>query len=374
MWRVTAQRTDTDELVELTCGFYFSCSGYYRYDHGYQPDFPGMDRFEGSVIHPQEWPEDLDYADKKVVVIGSGATAITLIPSLAERAEHVTMLQRSPSYIASVPQRNPMVELLKKTLPERQAGKAIRWMMALGTLGLYKASRRWPAQVKRLLRRDVQRQLPAGYDVDTHFTPRYDPWDQRLCAVPNGDLFKVISAGKASVVTDHVETFTETGVRLESGAELPADIVITATGLELLFIGGVELSVDGEIVDLPTRLTYKGMMLEGVPNFALAFGYTNASWTLKCDLTCEYVCRLLNHLHDSGLRQCAPHNTDPSISAAPMLHLTSGYVQRGCRPVPQAGHQLPVAGPPELPEGPPCAAAQQPPRLGHGLLQPHRSL
>ena len=340
-WHITAQRTDTDEAVVLTCGFLFSCSGYYRYDHGYQPDFSGLDQFQGTVVHPQAWPEDLDYVGKRVVVIGSGATAVTLVPALAEQAGHVTMLQRSPSYIASVPPKNPLVRLLKKVLPERQAGKVIRWMMALGTLGLYNASRRWPGAVKRLLRRDLARQLPADYDIDTHFTPKYDPWDQRLCAVPNGDLFKAISAGRASVVTDHIDTFTEHGIRVASGDELPADIVVTATGLELLFLGGIEMVVDGEVVDLPSRLTYKGMMLEGVPNFALAFGYTNASWTLKCDLTCEYVCRVLNHLRATGLRQCTPRNADPTIVAKPMLHLTSGYVQRAADRFPRQGSAFP---------------------------------
>ncbi len=340
-WRVTAERTDTGERVELTCGFLFSCSGYYRYDHGYLPDFDGMDRFRGTIVHPQEWPEDLDYAGQRVVVIGSGATAVTLIPSLAAEAAHVTMLQRSPTYIVSVPDKNPAVDVLRKILPERSAGRIIRWVMALGTQATYVVSKRRPGLVKRILREGVKRRLPKGYDVDTHFTPRYDPWDQRLCVVPNGDLFKAISAGTASVVTDRVDTFTETGILLESGRELEADIIVTATGLELLFIGGIELTVDGAEVDLPTRLTYKGMMLEGVPNAALAVGYTNASWTLKCDLTCDYVCRLLNHMHDTGLRQCTPVNTDPSVTPAPLLGLSSGYVTRAADRFPKQGSRFP---------------------------------
>ncbi len=340
-WRVTAERTDTGERVELTCGFLFSCSGYYRYDHGYLPDFDGMDRFRGTIAHPQEWPEDLDYAGQRVVVIGSGATAVTLIPSLAAEAAHVTMLQRSPTYIVSVPDKNPAVDVLRKILPERSAGRIIRWVMALGTQATYVVSKRRPGLVKRILREGVKRRLPKGYDVDTHFTPRYDPWDQRLCVVPNGDLFKAISAGTASVVTDRVDTFTETGILLESGRELEADIIVTATGLELLFIGGIELTVDGAEVDLPTRLTYKGMMLEGVPNAALAVGYTNASWTLKCDLTCDYVCRLLNHMHDTGLRQCTPVNTDPSVTPAPLLGLSSGYVTRAADRFPKQGSRFP---------------------------------
>ena len=299
-WTITAERTDTRATVELTCGFLFSCSGYYRYDRGYEPDFPGKERFAGTIVHPQQWPDDLDYAGKRVVVIGSGATAVTLIPALATTAAHVTMLQRSPSYVTSLPAKDPIARLLRRALPSRWAGPAIRWYKAITTQGMYALSRRRPELVKALLRKAVERQLPPGYDVDTHFTPRYNPWDQRLCVVPNGDLFKAIKAGAASVVTDHIVSFTETGMLLESGTKLEADIVITATGLELLFIGGIEMSVDGETINLPSKLTYKGMMLEGVPNFALAVGYTNASWTLKCDLTCDFVCRLLNHLHDAG--------------------------------------------------------------------------
>jgi monooxygenase len=340
-WHVTAERTDADEVVELTCGFIFSCSGYYRYDHGYLPDFAGMDDFAGTIVHPQAWPEDLDYAGKRVVVIGSGATAVTLIPALARTAEHVTMLQRSPSYISTLPEKDPIAQLLRFVLPARWSGPAIRWFKALTTQAFYQLSRRRPGLVKRLLRGMLKLQLPRGYDVDTHFTPRYDPWDQRLCVVPNGDLFKAIKAGTASVVTDHIATFTEKGLLLESGTELEADIVITATGLELLFIGGIELTVDGEAVDLPSKLTYKGMMLEGVPNLAIAVGYTNASWTLKCDLTCDYVCRLLNHLHDTGLRQATPVNEDASVTAEPLLGLSSGYVQRSAHRFPKQGSQFP---------------------------------
>jgi len=340
-WTITAERTDTDETVELTCDFVFSCSGYYRYDQGYRPDFDGMDRFGGAIVHPQQWPEDLDYAGKRVVVIGSGATAVTLIPSLAETAAHVTMLQRSPTYIASLPAKDPIARLLSRILPPRWSGPAIRWFKALTTQAMYTVSKKRPELVKRMLRKAAQRQLPKGYDLDTHFTPRYDPWDQRLCVVPNGDLFKAISAGTASVVTDHVDTFTEKGIRLQSGVELDADIVITATGLELLFIGGIEMAVDGEKVDLPTKLTYKGMMLEGVPNFAIAVGYTNASWTLKCDLTCDYVTRLLNRLHDTGLTTCMPINHDAAVSPQPLLGLTSGYVLRSADRFPKQGSRFP---------------------------------
>jgi len=340
-WTVTAERSDTGETVRLTCGFLFSCTGYYRYDRGYLPDFAGMDRFAGRIVHPQDWPQDLDHAGKRIVVIGSGATAVTLIPALAETAGHVTMLQRSPSYIASLPTRNPVTGVLRRVLPRRYSDVAIRWVNALVTQAFYQLSRRRPGLVKRMLRKGLERELPPGYDIDTHFTPRYDPWDQRLCVVPNGDLFAAIGAGTASVVTDHVETFTETGLLMRTGAELEADIVITATGLELLFLGGVALSVDGKAVDAAGRLTYKGMMLEGVPNLALAIGYTNASWTLKCDLTCDYVCRLLNHMRAGGMRQCTPRNADLDVVPAPLLALSSGYVQRSAHLFPKQGSRFP---------------------------------
>ncbi|MBX3313730.1 MAG: NAD(P)/FAD-dependent oxidoreductase [Actinobacteria bacterium] len=340
-WTVTAERTDTGETVVVTCDFFFSCSGYYRYDHGYLPDFPGTDRFQGQIVHPQHWPEDLDYAGKKVVVIGSGATAVTLVPSLAPTAEKVTMLQRSPSYVASVPGSNPLANAMRRRLPEKWSGPMIRWMMALGTQGMYRLSRRRPELVKKALLRGVARQLPEGYDVATHFTPRYDPWDERLCAVPDGDLFKAISSGRAEVVTDHVDTFDETGITLRSGAHLDADIIVTATGLQMLFLGGVDLVVDGEKVDVSGRLSYKGMMLEGVPNMALAFGYTNASWTLKADLTCGYVTRILNHMRSVRMRQCTPTNTDARITQQPLLGLESGYIRRSADEFPKQGSAFP---------------------------------
>ena len=341
LWHVTAERVADDQTLQLTCAFIFSCSGYYRYDHGYLPPFDGMDGFGGTIIHPQAWPENLDYAGKDVVVIGSGATAVTLVPAMAEKAAHVTMLQRSPTYIASLPARDPIADLLRNVLPERLSGPAVRWMKALMTQGMYQLSRRRPDMVKRMIRRQLEKELPAGYDIDTHFTPRYNPWDQRFCVVPDGDLFKAIRSGKVEVVTDHIATFTEKGLRLESGREIEADVVVTATGLELLFLGGIELVVDGEKVDPSTRLTYKGMMLEGVPNLAIAVGYTNASWTLKCDLTCDYVTRLLTRLHSTGMRQCTPVNSDGSVVPRPLLDLTSGYVQRSVDRFPKQGSRFP---------------------------------
>ncbi len=340
-WDLTAVRSDTGETVSLTCSFLYSCTGYYRYDHGHEPHFEGRERFAGTVVHPQSWPADLDHAGKKIVVIGSGATAVTLIPSLASTAEHVTMLQRSPSYLTTVPARNRTANALRSALPARISGPLLRWTMALGTQGFFKVSRWFPEQVKKVLRRGVTAQLPDGYDVETHFTPRYDPWDQRLCVVPDGDLFTAISEGRASVVTDQIETFTERGLRLSSGDELEADIVVTATGLELLFLGGMDLRVDDQPVDVGRKLSYKGMMIEGVPNLAVAVGYTNASWTLKADLTAGYVCRLLNHLHRTGLRQCMPVNRTAQVTPTPIFDLTAGYVQRGADALPKQGSEHP---------------------------------
>jgi monooxygenase len=344
-WHVTAERrVDGNgilETFELTCGFVFSCTGYYRYDRGHQPEFPGVGDYSGTLVHPQSWPDDLDYAGKRVVVIGSGATAITLIPALATEAAHVTMLQRSPSYIATMPRHSPLARLLRRVLPGGRADAATRWVHALGTQGFYRLSKRRPELVKRMLRRGLDRQLPAGYDIDTHFTPLYDPWDQRLCLAPEGDLFAAIRGGRASVVTDRVDTFTETGIRLASGDELEADIVVTATGLDLLFLGGMSVTVDGTGVDPGARLTYKGMMLEGVPNLAMAVGYTNASWTLKCDLTCDYVCRLLNHMREGRLRQCTPRNTGADVTATPLLALNAGYVRRSVHLLPKQGSRFP---------------------------------
>jgi monooxygenase len=340
-WRITAQRGD-GTIFELTASFLFSCTGYYRYDHGYLPDFSGMSDFAGTLVHPQHWPEDLDYIGKQVVVVGSGATAVTLVPALARSAAHVTMLQRSPTYIASLPERSPLAKVFRRVLPKQMAGTAAKWAHALLTQSFYAVSRRYPHYVKRFLRKGLERELPAGYDIDTHFTPRYDPWDQRFCAVPDGDLFKAIRGGGVSVVTDTVERFTRSGILLASGQELPADIVVTATGLELLFLGGIDLTVDGAPVDPASRLTYKGMMIEGVPNLAVAIGYTNASWTLKCDLTCQYVCRLLNYMRSHGLTECVPRNTDPSVAeGGPLLGLTSGYIQRSAHLLPQQGLRQP---------------------------------
>ncbi|MGA2162913.1 MAG: NAD(P)/FAD-dependent oxidoreductase [Solirubrobacteraceae bacterium] len=339
-WTVEVERGDTGKTVHLTCGFLLMCSGYYRYDEGYRPEFTGTERFAGQIVHPQHWPEEIDYAGKRVVVIGSGATAITLVPAMASSAAHVTMLQRSPSYVISLPAEDRIANVLRRRLPTKPAYAIARWKNVLRTMASFQLSRRWPAAMKSLLRKALELQLPPGYDIDTHFKPRYDPWDQRLCLVPDGDLFKAIGSGQASVVTDRIETFTERGIRLVSGAELEADLVVTATGLNLVIFGGMEIAVDGREIELAQTMSYKGMLLSDVPNLALTVGYTNASWTLKCDLTCEYVCRLLNHMAAHGYDVCTAHR-DPTVQELPFIDFSSGYVLRTTNQFPKQGAKAP---------------------------------
>jgi len=344
-WTVTAERLDEQgEMVdtfELTCSFLFACTGYYRYDEGYLPEWDGYGDFQGTLVHPQHWPEDLDVSGKRVVVIGSGATAVTLIPQLAKVADHVVMLQRSPTYLVSLPTSNPVTKALRRILPKQVEGAAMRWLHVLATQGSYQLSRRRPEIVKRSLRQGIGRQLPDGYDIDTHFTPNYDPWDQRLCVVTDGDLFRAIRKGTVEVVTDHIERFTPTGLELTSGGVLDADVVVTATGLNVLFLGGMEITVDDDKIDVSTRLTYKGMMLEGVPNAALVVGYANASWTLKSDLTCGYVARMLNHMRDIGATRCTAINHDGTASDGNLMGLTSGYLLRAADQLPKQGTRHP---------------------------------
>jgi monooxygenase len=336
-WTVTAERTDTGEPVQLTCGFLFGATGYYRYDEGYLPHFEGTERFRGEIVHPQHWPENLDYTGKRVVVIGSGATAVTLVPAMAEHAEHVTMLQRSPSYVVTLPATDPIAEVLTRRLPAKVAYALVRWKNVLLTMLSFNLSRRYPHAMRKVIRRGVQRRLPEGYDVDTHFNPRYNPWQQRMCLVPDSDLFEALGRGDASIVTDGIETFTETGLKLTSGEELEADVIVTATGLNLLLLGGMELAVDDEDVDFAAKVAYKGMMLSGVPNLAIALGYTNASWTLKCDLVAEYACRLLNHMDTHGYAVATPQAPDPSLPIEPFIDFNSGYVLRSIADLPKQG-------------------------------------
>lgn len=340
-WSVEVERGAEGDRVTMTCGFLFSCSGYYRYDEGYTPELPGVERFAGPVIHPQHWPEDLEYAGKRVVVIGSGATAMTLVPAMAREAAKVTMLQRSPTYVASLPAEDAIANGLRRVLPERLVYSLVRWKNVAAQGLSYRISRRYPKLMRRLLRRGVLKLAPPGYDVDTHFNPRYDPWDQRLCLVPDGDLFKALRAGRAEVVTDRIAAIDESGVLLESGRHLDADVLITATGLNVLFIGGMELAVDGERIDPATAFTYKGMMLGGVPNFAFTVGYTNASWTLKADLVAEYVCRLLAHMDAGSFDLCVPELRDPDVTELPLLDFSSGYVQRALGELPKQGSKEP---------------------------------
>ncbi|MFI7519601.1 flavin-containing monooxygenase [Micromonospora globbae] len=339
-WTVHAHRDDTGETVRLTCGFLHVCAGYYRYDAGHTPDLPGLDRFTGRVVHPQHWPADLDHGGSRVVVIGSGATAVTLVPALAARAAHVTMLQRSPSYVLALRSRDALADTLRRRLPARAYHAVVRGKNVLVTTATYQLSRRAPGLVRRLLRRGVARRLPAGFDVDRHFSPRYDPWDQRLCIAPDGDFFAALADGRASVVTDTIDTFTAHGIRLASGEELPADVVVTATGLNLRVLGGMALRVDGVEVDPARTVAYKGMMLSGVPNLALTIGYTNASWTLKADLVAAYVCRLLRHLDRTGQQIVTPR-PPPDDERVPLIDLRSGYVLRSLDALPRQGRKAP---------------------------------
>lgn len=340
-WTVDVRVGPDAELRRYSCSFLYACAGYYDYENPYTPDFPGRSRFEGRVVHPQFWTDDIDYEGKKVVVIGSGATAVTLVPELSKRAAHVTMLQRSPTYIVSAPERDPLADLLRDKVPPKAAYSLTRWKNVLVSMALYNYCRRFPDEAKALIVGQVERQLRDSPRAAEHFRPTYKPWDQRLCLVPNGDLFGAIRDGVASVVTDHIESFTATGIRLKSGKELDADLIVTATGLTMKFLGGIELTVDGVKVNPNDKLTYKGMMCSDVPNLALAIGYTNASWTLKCDLTSEYVCRLINHMDEHGYASCVPRWNDPAMKAEPLIALDSGYFHRGLHLYPKQGSAAP---------------------------------
>ena len=336
-------RIETDgEVREVSCAFLLACSGYYNYDEGYTPEFAGRDDFEGTIIHPQHWPQDLDYAGKKIVIIGSGATAITLIPALAKSgAGHVTMLQRSPTYIGTLPEIDPFTVRMNKTLPEKPAYVVNRWKSIIFQSGQYQFSRRFPKSMRKTLMTMAKRRLPEGYDVEKHFGPRYNPWDERLCLAPNGDLFRTIKKGKADVVTDTIERFTKTGIKLTSGQELEADIIVTATGLNLQLFGGAEILRNGEAVDLHDTMAYKGMMLTQMPNMAFTIGYTNASWTLKADLVSEFACRVLNYMDDNGFDRVEPQHPGDSVDERPLMEFTPGYVLRALDYLPKAGHVSP---------------------------------
>ncbi len=340
-WTVVAERGADREPVRFTATWLFCAGGYYRYDSAHVPELPGIERFGGEIVHPQFWPEDLDYAGKRVLVIGSGATAMTIVPAIAREAAHVTMLQRTPTYVVAIPAVDPITERLRRWLgPARAHGIARRKNVRLGSL-VYKASRRYPNLIRKLIRAANVRALPEGYDVDAHFNPPYDPWDQRMCVVPDGDLFRAIRSREASIVTDHIETFTEDGIALKSGERIEADIVVTATGLELQALAGVSYNVDGSPVDLSDTITYKGMMLTGMPNFLYAIGYTNASWTLKVDLVCEHFCRLLTLMDEHGHGSCVPDSPHADAPTRPLLDFAAGYVLRSVEKFPKQGASAP---------------------------------
>ncbi len=343
-WTVDAVRTTaggSEETVQIRCNFLFSCAGYYRYSAGYTPEFAGTDKFAGRIVHPQHWPEDLDYAGKRIVIIGSGATAVTLVPAMAKTAGQVTMLQRSPTYIVSAPEQDRVANFLRKILPAKLAYRLSRWKNVGWMLYFYQLSQRFPDYTRKELLKLVQKNLGDDYDIATHFTPRYKPWEQRLCLVPDADMFQAIKSGRAGVVTGEIDTFTERGIRLKSGQELEADIVVTATGLAMQAFGGMELAVDGRRVELGETLTYKGILLSDVPNLASVFGYINASWTLKADLICSYVCRLLNHMQAKGARQVTPRRRGEAAAAPFIERFSAGYMQRALANWPKQGAQPP---------------------------------
>jgi len=337
-WTVEAESDKT--IVRLSCNFLYLCTGYYDYERGYTPEWRSVERFRGTIVHPQKWPENLDYSGKRIVVIGSGATAITLVPAIAERASHVTMLQRSPSYIVTRPGQDVLANLLRRCLPDRAVYGVTRWKNVLLGTFFYSLARKRPNIFKWMVARGVRRHLGKLYDA-THFTPPYNPWDQRLCIAPDADIFRVLREGRASVVTDSIETFTEDGLLLKSGRQLDADIIVTATGLVLKIISGMQLVVDDATVDLPKTLVYKGMMFSDVPNLAFAIGYTNASWTLKCDLASQYVCRLLNHMDRHNYAVCTPRVNDPDVGDEPVIDFNSGYVLRSLHTLPRQGSKTP---------------------------------
>ena len=340
-WTVEVERGDTGERVTLTAGWLFGATGYYDYAEGFTPQFAGRERFAGEIVHPQHWPEDLDYAGKRVVVIGSGATAVTLVPAMIEGgAEHVTMLQRTPTYIMPVPSEDKLANRLLSVFGQERGYALARQKNILKQRAVWQFCQTFPKTARTLIRSVNAKFLPEGFDVDTHFNPPYDPWDQRLCAVPDGDLFRAIRKGSASVVTDRIRSFTERGIELESGEELAADIIVTATGLNLQLFGGIAISVDGTALHAPDHVAYKGMMLSGVPNLAFAIGYTNSSWTLKVGLLCEHFCRLLEHMETQGYDVCVPE-APADLETRPLLDFAAGYVQRALDTLPRQGDRYP---------------------------------
>ena len=336
-WFLTIENRETNETEVRSCKFLHSCAGYYNYDKGYQPDFHGVENFKGPFVHPQFWPEDLNYSDKKVVVIGSGATAVTLVPAMAEKAKHVTMLQRSPTYIVSRPSEDAFANFTRKYLPARLAYGMTRWKNVLLGRFFFWLCRTRPEVVKRRLLEELPKQLPPGFDIGKHLTPRYNPWDQRVCLAPDGNFFSAIRSGKANIATDNIDEIQENGIKLKSGNFLEADVIVSATGLDLNFLGNIQVTVDNEPIEPSNLLNYKGMMYSGIPNLLASFGYTNASWTLRCDLTSKYLCRLVNYMDRRNLSRVMPTPDMSHVEYEPLLDFSSGYVVRKSAELPKQG-------------------------------------
>ncbi len=347
-WTLEVRRKDGGDVVSFTCNFLLICAGYYSYEGGYKPDFPTIEAFEGQIIHPQDWPDDLDYAGKRVLVIGSGATAVTLVPAMADQAAHVTMLQRSPTYVVAMPDEDRIANGIRKVLPNAWASSLTRWKNVKVAEFFYRRTRKKPDKVRRWILDQAKKKLGSTVDVDRHFSPSYDPWDQRLCLIPNGDLFKALKSGKASVVTDEIETFTTSGLALKSGECIDADIIVTATGLLVRPVGGIDILVDGAPINLPDHIAYKGVAFSDVPNLVSIFGYINQSWTLRVDLVCDYVCRLLNHMSATGTTRCTPQlrPSDDAMPKRPLIeNFSSGYIRRALPTLPRQGDREPWINP-----------------------------
>lgn len=340
-WIVQVTHTQTGQTIQYTCNFLWMCSGYYNYRQGYTPDFPGVDKFQGCLVHPQKWPEGLDYADKRVIVVGSGATAVTLVPAMADAAEDVVMLQRSPSYVVTRPAKDKLANWLRGVLPAKTAYRIVRRRNILRDTFFYQLSQKWPDFAKKVLINGIRKELGKDYDVERHFTPHYNPWDQRVCLVPDSDLFKAIKQGKARVITDHIHSFTEKGIQLKSGVELAADIIVTATGLDIKFLSNIKVTVDGKEVQPAQQFAYRGVMLHDVPNLVQITGYTNISWTLKAGVASEYVCRLLNYMQKKGWRQCTPRLQGNHMESTPLITLSAGYFTRAAHKLPRQGSSRP---------------------------------
>jgi cation diffusion facilitator CzcD-associated flavoprotein CzcO len=340
-WTVLGVDKQKNKKIEYSCKFLMSCTGYYDYDNGYTPDFKGLENFQGKFIHPQKWTNDIDYLNKDVIVIGSGATAITLIPSLSEKAKHVTMLQRSPTYLMNLPKKDKFTNFLFRFTPSKFAHFISRWKYIIRQIYFYGISKKRPKEVKKFIKNEIKNSLSKGFDIEKHFNPKYDPWDERVCVVVDNDLYESINQGKCTVVTENIDSFNKNGILLESGKELKADLIISATGLRLKFMGGIKIKIDNKTIDTSKLVSYKGMMLQDIPNATIVFGYTNASWTLKIDLVCEYFCRILNHMEKNKLKSFVPKINDENLEIEPSIGLNSGYVKRAQKLLPKQGKKYP---------------------------------